>query len=219
MLLSDAYSTLAVIEENCGNINESNTALKKHLSLREELDSERHSKENHEAKVRLMIEAAELERQELIKKNSELERTLEMKHAELTTLALVVSQKNELIEKLTARLKTLSKSSEKRSQTKYKDILDEINILKDSNDEQWNHFQKQFESMDTEFRSRLIAQCQNLTPIELKICLLMRLNLGSKDIANILWSSPRTVETHRYSIRKKLHLPKDSNLTSYLSRI
>ncbi|MBL7998792.1 MAG: hypothetical protein JNL32_09165, partial [Candidatus Kapabacteria bacterium] len=45
------------------------------------------------------------------------------------------------------------------------------------------------------------------------------LNLSTKDIASILWISPRTVETHRYSIRRKMKLKKDDNLHHAISNV
>ena len=52
---------------------------------------------------------------------------------------------------------------------------------------------------------------------ELKICALLKANLATKDIANLLYLSERTVENHRYRIRKKMGLGVDANLTLYLA--
>ena len=42
------------------------------------------------------------------------------------------------------------------------------------------------------------------------------INLSSKEIAPLLNISPRSVEVKRYRLRKKMELPHDSNLTSYI---
>jgi DNA-binding CsgD family transcriptional regulator len=56
----------------------------------------------------------------------------------------------------------------------------------------------------------------NLTPNEIKLCSLLRLNLTSKEIAIITYRSISTVETNRSTLRKKLNLASDENLISFL---
>jgi AraC family chitin signaling transcriptional activator len=47
----------------------------------------------------------------------------------------------------------------------------------------------------------------------------LRLNLSSKEIAPLLNISHRSVEVKRYRLRKKMNLPRDLNLTSYILEI
>jgi len=56
-----------------------------------------------------------------------------------------------------------------------------------------------------------------LTPTEIQIANLVRHGSTTKDIAEILNVSPRTVETHRKNIRRKIGLEgKKANLRSHL---
>lgn len=56
-----------------------------------------------------------------------------------------------------------------------------------------------------------------LTPKELQICQMIKKGLTAKEIAALLYLSPRTVDKHRENIRKKLDLhSKKVNLSSYL---
>lgn len=56
-----------------------------------------------------------------------------------------------------------------------------------------------------------------LTPKELQICHMIKKGLTAKEIANLLFLSPRTIDKHRENIRKKLDLQsKKVNLSSYL---
>ncbi len=55
-----------------------------------------------------------------------------------------------------------------------------------------------------------------LTPTEIKICLLLRLKFDSKEIATLLFKSLETIRTHRRRIRRKLTLPHGMNLTKFL---
>ncbi len=57
----------------------------------------------------------------------------------------------------------------------------------------------------------------NLTPKEIQIANLIRQGKTSKEIAQLLYMSPRTIDTHRYNIRKKIRLKnKKVNLRTYL---
>jgi DNA-binding CsgD family transcriptional regulator/cell division protein FtsB len=64
-------------------------------------------------------------------------------------------------------------------------------------------------------RSAFVYQC--LTPMETQVAKLVAQGKGNKEIASLLNLSRRTVEVHRYNIRKKLELDKSrTNLKSYL---
>jgi DNA-binding CsgD family transcriptional regulator len=65
------------------------------------------------------------------------------------------------------------------------------------------------------FLQLLAKKYPQLTSTERKICVLLRLDLSSKDIAGILHVSPLTISTHRRRIRQKLDL-KRGNLISFL---
>jgi|GEM_PF-5351906 len=55
------------------------------------------------------------------------------------------------------------------------------------------------------------------TPTELKVCTLLKSNLSTKKLAEVLNSSIHTVETHRRRIRKTLGLSGQANLTTFLA--
>jgi DNA-binding CsgD family transcriptional regulator len=58
-----------------------------------------------------------------------------------------------------------------------------------------------------------------LTKSETKVCMLIKEGQSSKEIAEILNMSLRTVESHRYHIRKKIGFVKDSNLHAFLNNL
>jgi PAS domain S-box-containing protein len=61
---------------------------------------------------------------------------------------------------------------------------------------------------------------QNLTPSEIQVANLIRLDKSSKEIAGILNVSVKTVEYHRYSLRRKLGLiKKPVNLRAFLKAL
>jgi len=68
---------------------------------------------------------------------------------------------------------------------------------------------------------QLLEEVQRrLTPAEFRIARLIRAGKSSKEIGYLLSISPRTVETHRKHIRRKLELRERSqNLKSFLSSL
>jgi DNA-binding CsgD family transcriptional regulator len=67
------------------------------------------------------------------------------------------------------------------------------------------------------FTRRLSLKYVSLTPKEITIVNMIRQGLPSKKIATIMNISPRTVDTHRKNIRKKIGLDKKkANLRSHL---
>jgi ATP/maltotriose-dependent transcriptional regulator MalT len=70
------------------------------------------------------------------------------------------------------------------------------------------------------FGSHISDPMLRLTPREVKLCTLVRRGATSKEIANMMSISCRTVEIHRARIRKKLGLADPSvNLTTFLESI
>jgi tetratricopeptide (TPR) repeat protein len=84
----------------------------------------------------------------------------------------------------------------------------------------WSVMQQDFEGRITEnnkdFFKMLLNKYPSLSPSELRLCSYLRLNLSSKEIADLQNKSVRTIETTRFSLRKKMELPEGINLTSHL---
>jgi DNA-binding CsgD family transcriptional regulator/tetratricopeptide (TPR) repeat protein len=83
----------------------------------------------------------------------------------------------------------------------------------------WQEFDTQFGEVHPEFLDTLTKRFPKLTPMERKICALLRLNLNSPDIAKLLFLSERNIQNHRYRLRKKLSLSSDANIYEFLTAI
>lgn len=59
--------------------------------------------------------------------------------------------------------------------------------------------------------STIQLSIQGLTAMELKILSLIAQQKKSKEIADLLFVSEKTVRNHRYNIKKKLDLPNENN--------
>lgn len=69
------------------------------------------------------------------------------------------------------------------------------------------------------FLALLSQKFPSLSHTELRICVLLRMNLSTHQISNVLSITPDTVFTHRKNIRRKLAIPESEHLHTYLLRL
>ena len=131
-----------------------------------------------------------------------------------STMNLVV--KNEFIESIKNDLKAIKQKSErKETRREIEKIVKEIETnLRVQED--WEQFQYHFDAVHGDFLSRLREDFPDISPNEQKLCAFLRMNLQTKDIANILGISVRGVEVARYRLRKRLNLKKGQNLSKFI---
>jgi DNA-binding CsgD family transcriptional regulator len=162
----------------------------------------------------LALEKAEKELIQL--KNEKLESEISFKNAELASTAMNLVQKKEFLLKIKDELNKINKSGrESIESADLKKLLKELSEEKNLNDE-WEHFSMHFNKVHSDFLLKLKAQFPDLTANELKLCAYLRMNLSSKEIAQLMSISTRGVEIGRYRLRKKLQIPSDINLFRFL---
>ncbi len=157
--------------------------------------------------AREQVRKAEAEQQEW--KERQLKNDLEHKEAQLSAMALQMYQKNELMREL----------KEKLEQSAAVPVGNEVNRILNrglNQDREWADFDTRFESLNRNFYTRLKQHFPGISPNDLKICALIKLNLSIKEMAGILNISPDSVKTARYRLRKKLQLNTEDNLTDFI---
>ena len=138
-----------------------------------------------------------------------LDAELEFKKKELTTHALNLARKNEVLENLKAKAQELKQ--EQKGSLGYNELIRTINFdLRDDNN--WENFASYFEQVHKDFNRNLKKKCPELTPNELRFMALLKMNLSSKEIANILNVTPDGVKKARYRLRKKLNIQTEDSL-------
>lgn len=146
-----------------------------------------------------------------------LEEELEHRNRELTSNVLYMVQKNELIERITGRLIESKENLMIDNQRVISEIISELK--RSHSDNLWEEFDTRFRQVHHEFYDRLLIQFPDLSPNDLKLCALLRLNMTSKDIAAITHVNYRSVEVARSRMRKKLNLSNtEINLVSFLMK-
>lgn len=92
-----------------------------------------------------------------------------------------------------------------------------INNFKYNNDTtNWKEFELVFSKSQTDFWKKINDFTPALTSNERKLCVFLRLNMSSKDIANITLQSEEAIKKSRQRLRLKLGLDRKDNLTSYI---
>jgi len=77
-------------------------------------------------------------------------------------------------------------------------------------------FEANFDLIHDSFFRNLKKRSPNLTNHDLKLCAYLRLNLSTKEIAQLTGNSVRGVEVARYRLRKKLNLSQEQNLNIFM---
>ncbi len=147
-------------------------------------------------------------------KNEKLRAEVDHKNKELASSTMHLLSKNEFMLNVKNKLDVLIKGDNVKA-----DELRKIVKTIDKNiseDEDWEQFSVHFDNVHSDFLKKLKAHYPDLTPQETKLAAYLRMNLSSKDIAQLLNISVRGVEISRYRLRKKINLERDTNLVSFM---
>lgn len=96
------------------------------------------------------------------------------------------------------------------------ELLADLEEMSIPTHESWDSFRRSFERLYPQFMLTLSTKCPALTPIELKICAMVRASIPTKEISEMISTSRRAIENHRYHIRQKLGLGTKDNLNTFL---
>jgi DNA-binding NarL/FixJ family response regulator len=167
----------------------------------------------HANKLRQM----ELEAKNLLKiqeyEKHILENQVQMKANELAGKSLSLAKQTELIESIQAIIET-----ENNTQSLKSKIQKAVKINK-LNKNEWKSFETNLLKSNEDFVKNLTHKYPTLTSKDLKLCIYLKMNLASKEIAPLMNISYRGVELHRYRLRKKLKIGQDENLNSFMNNI
>ncbi len=179
--------------------------------LRERQDTELKSKENELSRLSLQSKE-EINRLQ----NEKLESELQHMNNELATATVHLLNKNEFIAHIKGHLHQILKNPESGT---LKPELEQITKEIDQNftaDADWQQFQFHFDRVHGDFSNRFRSVHPSLSPQEMKLTAYLRMNLSSKEIAQLLNISVRGVEISRYRLRKKLGIDRQINLQAYI---
>jgi len=180
--------------------------------LRQTLENAAETHRLREENGRLMLD--------LQQTNAQLEETvqeLRTVNGELSAYTLQLVQKNENILEIRDKLQEVAKNMEANRAAVSQAIQSIAGATKA--DRYWDDFMLMFEKVQSGFFSRLKALYPELTPNELKLSALLKMNMSSKEIANLLGISHHSVNVARYRLRKKMGLENEQGLDEILMQV
>jgi ligand-binding sensor domain-containing protein/DNA-binding CsgD family transcriptional regulator/cbb3-type cytochrome oxidase subunit 3 len=151
--------------------------------------------------------------------NEKLEAEINFKNSEVATSAMHLVKKGELLNKIKTELTQMMKRLDNEQavaelRRMIKSLSEDENL-----DKEWEGFSKHFDKVHSDFLVNLKKVHPTLTGNELKLCTYLRMNLTTKEIAQLMNISVRGVEISRYRLRKKMGLSSEVNLFDYLMGI
>jgi DNA-binding CsgD family transcriptional regulator len=181
--------------------------------------SKRYQEQQKELELKHQIELEKTEKELIQLKNEKLETEIEFKNSELASSAMNLVQKKEFILKIKETLQHLNKNEKESMDSQdLKKLLRSLSEEEKLNDE-WEQFSIHFNNVHGDFLIKLSEKYPTLKAHELKLCAYLRMNLTSKEIAQLMSISVRGVEISRYRLRKKLNIPTETNLFQFLFEI
>lgn len=145
-----------------------------------------------------------------------VEAELEFKTKELTTHALHLAKKNEVLNDLKEKAKVLKADAD--ADPGYQMLIQTINFdLQDDNN--WENFSRYFEQVHKGFNSKAKKQFPNVTKNDLRLMALLKMNLTSKEIANVLNISSGGIKKARQRLRKKMKIDSNESLEAVIISI
>ena len=162
------------------------------------------------------LERSKTENELVALRNEKLEAEINYKNSEMASSAMHLVKKGELLAKIKAELTlVMKKLKDEQAIAELKKMVKTLGE-DDNIDKEWENFAKHFDKVNSDFVMILKEKHPTITGNELKLCTYLRMNLATKEIAQLMSISVRGVEISRYRLRKKLGISSEVNLFDYL---
>ncbi len=217
MQLYHLYFEIAQLHVEMGDAQAALEHMRRALDLKDEMfGSER-------ARALMRIEAQIIMRRSNAD-HSAMRRKLEQSREEIESLTEQIKQaiaslnsRNRALDKIQREIQRLLRSSRPGKKT----LLEILEFISSNRDIEQNiqHINQLLQNSQGERLSLLAQRCPELSSSELQICSLILGGMTSKEVATYLSLSPRTVESHRGRIRRKMGLETGEDLMTHLAAV
>ncbi len=152
---------------------------------------------------------------------------IDLKNRKLSTTSMLIVEKNTLIQEFDQEIGLAATPLEKAHDlsTRESQLLAQINKLRKrikhhlETDDSWVTFKVHFEEVHPNFFQKLTSTNGPVSHKDLKLCAYLKLNMDTKEIAQLLNVTPASVRTAMYRVKKRLNLEEDDNLRDYLHQL
>lgn len=163
---------------------------------------------NNERKLQMQIE-------ELTQNVVQLKAELEKKEALVATLSLKFMQKNELTCTIRAKLESVMNRKDREDNSELL-CIQKMLRNEENREEDWGKIDIYMEQIHGGLIQRLKSRFPKINAVDIKLCIYLRMNLSTKEIARLSNMTTRGIEASRYRLRKKLNIDSDINLTDFI---
>jgi tetratricopeptide (TPR) repeat protein len=143
---------------------------------------------------------------------------LDYKSRELSSLTLRMLQKNEILEQMPEALRRSGDQGNPELQHIYSEMVRIVQSNLDL-DHDWEQFKLHFQEVHEGFFSKLGDRYPGLTQHDLRLCAYLRMNLSSKEVAQLMNITLAGINKSRQRLRHKLGVDSDTDLVEFLRRI
>lgn len=174
----------------------------------------RRKHEKHILEYRQQLLQVDLDKK--IAQEISLKREIDIKISSITNYSLNIAHKNKMLSDLSKTLSKLKDRNITLIKLKLKEIIKEIEFDL-ANQNEWTELMGYFTQIHPKFFDHInqIALAP-LSASEIRLSMLLTLNLSSKEISNILHITPDSVRIARYRLRKKLPINSKDDLLAFL---
>lgn len=128
--------------------------------------------------------------------------------AQVATTSALLANKTDYLTQLQEKLNTTDNTDCKRIAKEIKHNLEDT--------DHWGDFIHNFNLLHAHTIDRITKRHPDLTPNEVKLVCFILSGMNNKEIAGIFSVEPESVKKARYRLKKKLRLPEEEGLKSYL---
>ncbi len=161
----------------------------------------------------------DLEMRNIAMENETLNLKLQAKRKEFMDIALNINEQKIFLEKLSTSINDVIKTADQEERNAK---LKEISLLikqRMTFSQEKKDFYIRIEDISRDFHLKLKIAFPNLTELEKRLAVLLRLNFSTKEISSLLNISPKSVEIARYRLKKKMNISKENNLIQFIQNI
>jgi tetratricopeptide (TPR) repeat protein/DNA-binding CsgD family transcriptional regulator len=168
----------------------------------------------HLAEKDLMESALRMKKME----EESLKEQLDMRSRELSSHILHLIQKNEVMEEVRTGLQEVIRDDKRDQKKQLRQLLNKINFSF-AQDDYWNEFRLIFDKVHAQFFTVIKEQSPDLTPSEIRLLALVKMELGSADMAKLLGVTMDSLRVMRYRVKKKLGIDTGDSLQQYVRQL
>ncbi len=145
----------------------------------------------------------------------QLQNEIQLRNQRIFSKSVYSARKNKLLQDLITLLTSIPNFKNNKILVKSIEELNQHIKM----DEDWDSYVRHFEEVNQGFIKRLTAKHQDLTTTDIRYISYVYMNLDTKEIANMLNITPVACRKRKERIERKINLPNNLSLYSYLLNI